>query len=335
MNLRELIHNTSEEPVQEEPKLSKEEYAAQKQAEREEAWAHVDTQAEEVFRDDQSMRDFLNFMAKCTRQSTRNLLILYEQNPEITHPRTFDKWAEAGRSVRTGETGYIFFEPQEYVREDGVKASGYKLTKAFDISQTRGRPPAPAQEHVPEEVLAAIIQQSPVRLDISDDLPDKVLAQYIPKNKTIYLRDGMDETLTFFSIAREEAYASFDMAGNHYSRRAYNAQAYCAAYVLATKYGFDTSGFQFDKVCQTWMEKDLQEKRGFISEVKTAFYSIDRNIQRQFHELEQQITEDAFTITEGGKAPEQEPSETKAAKTSRKSKGKEEPVEKEEPVSVR
>ena len=85
-----------------------------KQAEREDTWARVNAQAESVFKDDESMKGFLNFMANCTPQSTRNLLILYEQNTEITHPRTFDKWKEAGRSIRSGEKGYTFFADQEY-----------------------------------------------------------------------------------------------------------------------------------------------------------------------------------------------------------------------------
>lgn len=97
-----------------------------KKAEREDVWARVDTQAQEVFRDDKSMRGFLGFMARCTPQSTRNLLILYEQNPDITHPRTFEKWREAGRSVRTGETGYTFFADSQYEREDGTLADGYR-----------------------------------------------------------------------------------------------------------------------------------------------------------------------------------------------------------------
>ena len=57
-----------------------------RKAEREELQARVDAQAQEVFRDDASMKGFLNFMAQCTPQSTRNLLILYEQDPTITIP---------------------------------------------------------------------------------------------------------------------------------------------------------------------------------------------------------------------------------------------------------
>ena len=126
-----------------------------KQAEREDAWAKVDAQAQEVFKDDASMKGFLNFMAQCTPQSTRNLLILYNQNKEITHPRTFDKWKEAGRSIRSGEKGYTFFADQEYTKEDGNIANGYTITKAYDISQTRGPQPLPPQKHLPEEIIAA------------------------------------------------------------------------------------------------------------------------------------------------------------------------------------
>lgn len=142
-----------------------------KQAEREDLWARVDAQAERVFQDDASMKGFLDFMARCTPQSTRNLLILYEQDPSITHPRTFEKWREAGRSVRSGESGYTFFVDQDYVKDDGTRGIGYNITKAFDISQTRGPQPIPPRTYLPEEVIAAMVEQSSVPLVISDQLP--------------------------------------------------------------------------------------------------------------------------------------------------------------------
>ena len=283
------------QPQQEQPQLSKEEYAAMKQAEREEVWSRVNAQADSVFKDDESMKGFLNFMANCTPQSTRNLLILYEQNPEITHPRTFDKWKEAGRSIRSGEKGYTFFAEQEY-EKDGVKANGYTITKAYDISQTRGPQPLPPQKHLPEEIIAAMVEQSPVQLAISDQLPQGVQAQYVPKQRTIFVRNGMDETATICAIAREQAHASFDAVGNGYYRQAYAAQAYCAAYVAAQKFGLDTSVFQFDKVCHSCAQLTPEEKRGFIGDVKRAAYSINRDVQRSFRDLEQAIQPDEFSV---------------------------------------
>ena len=283
------------QPQQEQPQLSKEEYAAMKQAEREEVWSRVNAQADSVFKDDESMKGFLNFMANCTPQSTRNLLILYEQNPEITHPRTFDKWKEAGRSIRSGEKGYTFFAEQEY-EKDGIKANGYTITKAYDISQTRGPQPLPPQKHLPEEIIAAMVEQSPVQLAISDQLPQGVQAQYVPKQRTIFVRNGMDETATICAIAREQAHANFDAVGSGYYRQAYAAQAYCAAYVAAQKFGLGTSVFQFDKVCHSCAQLTPEEKRGFIGDVKRAAYSINRDVQRSFRDLEQAIQPDEFSV---------------------------------------
>lgn len=296
-----------QEPAQNEAqadgqRFSKEEYAAIKKAEREEVWARVDAQAQAVFRDDASMKGFLDFMARCTPQSTRNLLILYDQNPEITHPRTFAMWAEAGRSVRTGESGYAFFTESKYEREDGTTGRGYDIVKAFDISQTRGPQVYAAQPHLPDEVIVAMIENSPVPLALSDQLPKGVQAQYVPKQRTIYVRNGMDESATLCAIAREQAHATFDVAGSGYRRQAYAAQSYCVAYVVAQKFGLDTSGFKFDKVCQTWAGKEAQDQRSFLSDVKRAAYAINREVQRSFHEMEQAVQPDEYAVEKAAQA---------------------------------
>ena len=106
--------------------------------------------------------------------------------------------------------GYAFYAEQEYEREDGTKGNGFTITKAFDISQTRGQQPLPSQQRLPEEIIAAMVEQSPVPLAISDQLPQGVQAQYVPKQRTIYVRNGMDETATICAIAREQAHAGFD-----------------------------------------------------------------------------------------------------------------------------
>ena len=74
----------------------------------------------------------------------------------------------------------------------------------------------------------------------------------------------MDETATICAIAREQAHAGFDAVGSGYYRQAYAAQAYCAAYVAAQKFGLDTSAFHFDKVCQSYAEMKADDKRGFF-----------------------------------------------------------------------
>lgn len=318
MDLSALIHNTSE-PQTAPQEFSKEEYAAMKKAERETLWMVMDAKTEEVFQSDESMRGFLNFVAACTPQSTKNLIMLYEQNPDIRHPRTFEKWKEAGRSIRSGEKGYTFFVDQEYTKEDGTQASGYTITTAFDISQTKGPQPVEQPPRHVEELLAAMIEQSPVRLEISGQLPDKVQAQYVPKNGTIYVRNGMDEVTTFCAIAREQAHASFDTVGRTYHRQSFSAQAYCAAYIAAQKNGLDTSSFRFDAVCKACAGMDTRTKRSFISDVKSAAYSVNRGIQRSFRDMEQKMYQnDEFAIgtalPEGSKPEQGSKNKTKELK---------------------
>lgn len=154
-----------------------------------------------------------------------------------------------------------------------------------------------------------MVEQSPVQLAISDQLPQGVQAQYVPKQHTIFVRNGMDETTTICAIAREQAHASFDTVGSGYYRQAYAAQSYCAAYVVAQRCGLDTSAFRFDKVCESCAQMTPEEKRGFISDVKRAAYSIGRDMQRSFRNLEQAVQPDEFSVEtqKPAKAPKSKP----------------------------
>ena len=62
-------------------------------------------------------------------------------------------------------------------------------------------------------------------------------AQYVPKQRTIFVRKRDGRNPTICAIAREQAHASFDTVGSGYYRQAYAAQSYCAAYVVAQKFG--------------------------------------------------------------------------------------------------
>lgn len=110
-----------------------------KKAEREEIWDRVNAQAEEVFRDDESMRGFLNFMAQCTPQSTRNLLLLYEQDPPLPSraPQTDGK-KQAG--PYTAARKDIFSLPIRNTKEKmGPEAADTLLPRLMIFPRQEGR----------------------------------------------------------------------------------------------------------------------------------------------------------------------------------------------------
>ena len=264
MDLNKYLNNAAPS----EPQYSKEDYAAMKKTEREAVWAQVDARMGEVLADAPALQEFLNFMSQC-RNSLPNQLLLSGQNADITDARTFQQWKDAGRHIRTGEEGYTAIVGQVY-ENNGRKASGYNIGKVFDITQTRGRPIPPPAEYQVDELIAATIESSPVAIQISDSLPDGIQAQYVPKNRTIYVRNA---------IIRECAQADFHKDYT-YNRQAYAAPSYCAAYMVAHRYGLDTAAFNFDRVVALYGKLDAVQQKGFLSDVNAVGVGLLRRLGR-------------------------------------------------------
>ena len=119
MDLSKYLSGGEPPVTEEQPRMSKEEYAALKKQEREEVWAEIDAKAQDVFKDGDSLKGFLDFMAQCKPQKTPNLLLLYSQNPEIRQVMTFEKVKEEGYSLRAGVHGYRFLVTQDYGNAHG------------------------------------------------------------------------------------------------------------------------------------------------------------------------------------------------------------------------
>ena len=232
MDLSKYLSGGEPPVTEEQPRMSKEEYAALKKQEREEVWAEIDAKAQDVFKDGDSLKGFLDFMAQCKPQKTPNLLLLYSQNPEIRQVMTFEKVKEEGYSLRAGVHGYRFLVTQDY-EKDGVTMQGTNIGKAYDISQIRMKPPVPPEPKDIETLMGALLTNPDVPIRIADNLPEGVQAQYIPRQRTIYVRNGMSEVTTFHAINRELACAAMDAHDGSYARQKVSPKAFCTAYTVS------------------------------------------------------------------------------------------------------
>ena len=104
----------------------------------------------------------------------------------------------------------------------------------------------------------------------------------------------MSEVTTFHALNRELACAALDQHTGTYSRQKVSAQAYCAAYVIAKRYGVDVTGFNLEYIAQRneCGKKDPQELRDFLNDVRQASYSIRNHIERNFGAKEQEYITD-------------------------------------------
>ena len=64
---------------------------------------------------------------------------------------------------------------------------GYTIRRVYDISQVRMKQPEPAEPKAMDDLMAALLKDNKVNVQVADNLPDNVQAQYIPKQRTVYV----------------------------------------------------------------------------------------------------------------------------------------------------
>ena len=89
----------------------------------------------------------------------------------------------------------------------------------------------------------------------------------------------MDAGTTLCAIVRERAQADFHKDYT-YNRQAYAAPSYCAAYMVAHRYGLDTAAFNFDRVVALYGNLGKEQQRGFLSDVNTVGGGLLRSLSR-------------------------------------------------------
>jgi hypothetical protein len=292
-NFDDLLNNTAPAEAQGDQRLSNEEYAAKKKAEREAVYELSDNTAMEVAVDGDKFQEFLDVQAKFGRYSAVNALLITAQKPEATRLGDFDYWKNQGAYVSKGQTGISILEPgKEYQREDGSVGVSYNVKKVFDISQVDARKikAAPAPKFTERQLLQALISKAPMKIngvtEIPDYLPDDMRgengAATDPKTGEIFVRKGMEFADTFSAVALELAYAE---AVNDISDAAEpRFTAYCAAYMLCKKYGVDTRSFAFEDAPGTFdmiEGLDPQIMKHELSKIRDAADGVSGRMARQ------------------------------------------------------
>ena len=282
-NYDDLLNNAPATPAEEQRgQLSKEDYAAKKQAEREAVYTLSDQTALEVIDNGDTFRHFLDVQAKFSRYSAVNALLIFAQNHEATRLGGFDYWKSQGGFIRSGQTGISILEPgKEYERDDGSVGVSYNIKKVFDISQvdTRKVKSTPQPKYDDRQLLRALINNAPVKITGVDELPGDIGAMTDPESGEIRVRKGMAFADTFRSVAQELAAADFNSGPDTQAEADFSA--YCASYLLCEKYGVDTQGFNFNYAPSVFDGMDAQGIKSELSQIRDVVDDISGRMARQ------------------------------------------------------
>ena len=257
--------------------FDKAEWAAQKQAQRQEAYELIDNTCSEMMADGESFRQYLDVQGRFDRYSVANAVLVSAQMPDATQLKDYNAWKQSRVYVNKDAQKIVILEPsKEYTRDDGTKAVGYNAKVVYDISETSAKDRQQAQEpKTMRELVSAMIDASPVPFVPVADL--EIPAYYDSKQQTIFIKTGLTEEQLFVSMAKEVSAAVFDFKHNE-SRDASDFKSFCVAYMVSTRYGVDTRGFSFDRLPREFSEMDTQIFKGELGSMRDVLGEIQSDM---------------------------------------------------------
>ena len=259
--------------------FDKEQWAVQKQAQRKEAYELIDNTCSEMMISGDSFRQYLDVQGRFDRYSVNNAILVSAQMPEATQLKEKAAWKQSRIYVNKDAQKVVILEPsKEYTRGDGSKAVGYNAKEVYDISETSAKDRQEAQEKKSmRELVSALIDASPVPFVPVADL--EMPAYYDSEQQSIFICTGLNEEQLFVSMANEVSAAVFDFKHNE-SREASEFKSYCVAYMVSSRYGIDTRGFNFSKLPKELAETDMQTFKGELGSMRDVLGEIQSEMYK-------------------------------------------------------
>lgn len=285
------------------PRVSKEEWKAQKREEQREMLAQA---VEQLTTSDGWLR-YLETRAKFHNYSFNNTILIALQKPEATQVAGAKKWAnEFNRLITKGEKAIKILAPSPVYQKDEagkpvlddqgkkvLKFMWYRTVPVFDISQTEGDPvpempmePLTGESH--EEYLYRAEQFAKgigvtVRYEtwVGKSMGgEERRGYYTPKSKEIVVNDGLAINSQVRTMIHELCHAYGDVDYTNYSRNEAEVIVESAAYMICQSVGLDTTGMSVPYIA-SWAQEENEKDR-----VKAL-----RDFAAKIDELAEAITE--------------------------------------------
>ena len=259
--------------------FNKEEWAAQKQEQRKEAYELIDNTCSEMMENGDSFRQYLDVQGHFDRYSVNNAILVSAQMPEATQLKDSGSWKQSRVYVDKDAQKVTILEPgKEYQRDDGSKAVGYNAKVVYDVSQTSAKDrQQPQEQKNMRELVSAMIDASPVSFVPVDDL--ELPAFYDSSQQTIFIKTGLSEEQLFVSMAKEVSAAVFDCKHKE-SRDDSDFKSFCVAYMVSSRYGVDTKGFNFDKLPKEFEGMETQAFKGELGSMRDVLGEIQSDMYK-------------------------------------------------------
>ena len=309
----------------------KAEYKAEKREEMQNLFKKIDDGVKAVFESD-SYKECLRYMSKFTNYSAGNCILIMLQKPDASLVAAFGKWKELGRTINKGEKGIAILAPMSFkskeLKEQPVKDSsgnqvynadgtekkekveveqtsiGFKKVYVFDVSQTSGEPipeyvhelnEAVEDEHV-EAVINAVHDITGVPVDF-ENISSGAKGYYSYGEQRIVIQENLSGAQAVKTAIHECAHALLHdpdkkLPTANTSRSDKEVQAESVAYIVASRYGIDTSDYSFPYIASWSQGKQLEQLNRFLNEIQETARTICDAIDTELQALSENQTEE-------------------------------------------
>lgn len=276
-------------------KMSKEEYAEMKKAEKENVYRMIDETAKEIVSNPDKFKSYLDTQSKLDRYSAVNAMLIYAQCKEATQLKDFTDWSKENIKVKKGAKSISILEPVEFEKRDGTTGVSYNVKKVFDVSQTNSNmTPAQSVNRDPRTLITTMLDSSPVNVESASELPiPNAAAYYNNEKQTLYVKkDVGDSVAVCQSVAQELGYAQLSMNSDVYSRSDLGFSATCIGYMLCKKYGVDTQNFAINRIPDSLKNSEPKQIRFELSRMRNAMNDIHSRVADEIYKQKQARNKD-------------------------------------------
>ena len=260
-------------------------------------------------------KNYLEAMGKFWNYSASNVMLMYLQNPKISHVASFKKWQnDFERTVQKGQKALWIFAPYEYKLKDKngdfkrdengeiEKRIGFRLVPVFDVSQTKGKElPKPIYDLTDDgktfdyenlyRALKSVSEDNNVPINFQE-ISTGARGFYNLDQDEIVIHRGMSKSQTLKTIIHEIAHSelhnkeALKQRETPLLKSTAELQAESVAFVVSSHYGLDTSEYSFGYLASWSKDKTgLSDLEGQLAIVQKEASSLIKRIDSKLEKI--------------------------------------------------
>lgn len=255
------------------------EWAKEKNRQREWAYKTQDEMAEKITVDSEKYINYLNVQSQFPNYSVGNALLVTVQKPDAKQLREADSWKRDKVYFKKNPQRIIILEPTNtYIREDGTEAQSFDSKIVYDISDMQMKRQLNTVPYTQESILKGILSMSPVQVEVVEHTsnPNKQV-NYNANKRTIEVSSESEVKDTIKGLVTE--IASIQMLSVE-NTELDNFRNKSVAYMISKKYGMALNEYDFSKIPQELQQMSPKEVKSELGKIAECYAILTDGIDR-------------------------------------------------------